>query len=86
MAFDFSITFLGGLLLQAIINIIKYTPAIIVALYFYKRFIKNQSTGYFQRKSINCQAKTINIRRRYEKTNTGLSTMPIVLYQFFQAL
>lgn len=41
MAFDFSITFLGGLLLQAIINIIKYTPAIIVALYFYKRFIKN---------------------------------------------
>ena len=36
---DFLFTYLGGLLLDGIINIILYAPAIILALYIYKQFI-----------------------------------------------
>ena len=40
MAFGFISTYLGGILIQAIVNIFVYAPAIIVALYLYDRFIK----------------------------------------------
>lgn len=40
MAFGFILTYLGGILIQAIVNIFVYAPAIIVALYLYDRFIK----------------------------------------------
>lgn len=33
-------TYLGGILIQAIVNIFVYAPATIVALYLYDRFIK----------------------------------------------
>lgn len=36
----FYINLLGGILIQAIVNIFVYAPAIIVALYLYDRFIK----------------------------------------------
>lgn len=40
MAFGFISAYLGGILIQAIVNIFVYAPAIIVALYLYDRFIK----------------------------------------------
>lgn len=40
MAYGFLATYLGGLLFQAVSNIIVYAPAIIVALFVYERFIK----------------------------------------------
>lgn len=39
MAFGFISTYLGGILIQAIVNIFVYAPAIIVALYLYDRFM-----------------------------------------------
>lgn len=40
MALGFIVTYLGGIIIQAISNIFVYAPAIIVALYIYERFIK----------------------------------------------
>lgn len=40
MTLGFAITYFGGLLLQAVVNIIVYSPAFIVALYLYERFVK----------------------------------------------
>ena len=35
------LTYFGCIILQAIVNIFVYVPAILVALYLYERFIKN---------------------------------------------
>lgn len=40
MTFGFILTYFGGLLLQAVVNSIVYSPAIIVALCLYDRFVK----------------------------------------------
>lgn len=40
MAISFLLTYITGLLLESISNIIAYTPAILLALYLYKRFIR----------------------------------------------
>lgn len=40
VAVSFLLTYITGLLLESISNIIAYTPAILLALYLYKRFIR----------------------------------------------
>ena len=40
MAFGFALTYLGGLIIQAIVNIFVYVPAIVIGLYLYERFIE----------------------------------------------
>ena len=40
VAISFLLTDITGLLLESISNIIAYTPAILLALYLYKRFIR----------------------------------------------
>ena len=41
MTLSFILTYFGSIILQAIVNIFVYVPAILVALYLYVRFIKN---------------------------------------------
>lgn len=40
VAVSFLLTYITGLLLESISNIIAYTPAILLALYLHKRFIR----------------------------------------------
>lgn len=42
MAFQFIITYLVGVVVQAAVNIFVYAPAIIVALLFYEKFIRRK--------------------------------------------
>ena len=41
MTLSFILTYFGSIILQAIVNIFVYVPAILVALYLYELFIKN---------------------------------------------
>ena len=41
MTLSFILTYFGSIILQAIVNIFVYVLAILVALYLYERFIKN---------------------------------------------
>lgn len=48
MTSGFILTYLGGVIIQAIANVFVYTPAIIIALYIYERFIKSNGKGDLQ--------------------------------------
>ena len=44
MTFQFIITYLTGVVMQAVVNIFVDAPAIIVALFFYEKFIRRKNS------------------------------------------